>query len=192
MRKHRLVILGALISSVLLVLPILPAIFIALLPAEISAQPPYSYSTVQVDSGTEKIYETKGNRLYIPQIGVDTEIVEGMNIDVLAKQEGVWRDPTTSTPGKPGNMVLAGHRFQFLPPNTNTFYHLDKLKLGQTVSIFWLGKQYGYEIYQIFEVNPDEVWIKDPKEKIDELTLYTCTPIFTSAKRLIIKAKKAL
>lgn len=135
-----------------------------------------------------KIYRTDGNRIVISKINVDTKILEGENEDVMLREEGAWRDPHTSIPGKNGNIVVGGHRFQYLPPNTTTFYNLDKLKNGDEVKIYWDGYEYIYKIYEIFEVNPDAVWIKSQDTEREELTIYTCTPVFSSARRLVVKA----
>jgi len=67
------------------------------------------------------------NRLVIPKIGVDSEILEGSSLDVLLTKEGVWREPYDSTPDQDGNVMIAGHRFQYLPPNTHTFYNLEEV-----------------------------------------------------------------
>ncbi len=85
--------------------------------------------------------------------------------------------------------MIAGHRFQYLPPNTHTFYNLDKLKIGDKLKVFWNGIEFTYEVFKTFEVFPNEVWIRNPEGNEKELTLYTCTPIYTSEKRLVVKAK---
>lgn len=173
--------------TVLLILPIVPA----LKPVQQIDEPNYPVSYVKaLDSNDEeKVYLTDGNRLFIPKIGVETKILEGNSLDVLLKEEGVWREPDTLKPGTFGNMTLAGHRFQYIPPNTATLYNLDKLQIDDEVRIYWEGKELKYKINRVFEVNPDEVWIKDQPTDAEEITIYTCTPIYTSEKRLVIKAK---
>lgn len=87
-------------------------------------------------------------------------------------------------------MVIAGHRFQYLPPNTNTFYNLEDLKLDDKIIVFWKGKNYVYQVYSTFEVTPEETGIRDNNPDIPhEITLYTCTPLYTSQNRFIVKAK---
>ena len=50
------------------------------------------------------------NRLYVPKIGVDVEIVVGVNDKTL--EGGAWhRVPQNGEPVKGGNLVLAAHRF---------------------------------------------------------------------------------
>lgn len=130
------------------------------------------------------------NRLVIPKIGVDAEILEYGNIDILLQKEGVWREPDTKNPETGGNMVIAGHRFQYLPPNTSTFYNLDKLERNDKVLVYWKSKDYLYEIIDKFEVLPTRIEVKDddPDHKI--LTLYTCTPLGSAERRLVVKASE--
>jgi len=130
------------------------------------------------------------NKLVIPKIGVDSDIIEGSTLDVLLSHEGVWHEPPSVTPDKVGNMVIAGHRFQYLPPNTHTFYDLDQITKGDKIIIFWNKKSYVYEVYLTETVTPDRIDIKNNDKKIPhELTLYTCTPLYTSEDRLVVKAK---
>jgi len=141
------------------------------------------------NSNLKQIYITDGNRLVIPKIGVDTKILEGTNEDVMLYEEGVWHDPAEAMiPGVNGtNLVLGGHRYQYLPPNTTTLYNLDKLNTGDHINIYWLGEKYTYTIYDKFEVYPNEVWIKDPIPGETTITIYTCTPVYTSLRRLVVK-----
>ncbi|MFS8130521.1 MAG: sortase domain-bontaining protein [Candidatus Dojkabacteria bacterium] len=46
-----------------------------------------------------------------------------------------------------------------------------------------------YEVYTTFEVTPDHIEILNDSGIKHELTLYTCTPIYTSDRRLVVKAK---
>jgi sortase A len=127
----------------------------------------------------------KDNRLVIPSIYVNAPINEGDNLDDL--KYGMLRRPNTSTPIKGGNTVVIGHRRQYTS-GPLTFYNLDKLKVNDILLVYWEGREYEYKVFEIFEVNPDRVDIEDNTiESI--LTLYTCTPLWTSERRLVVKAK---
>ncbi|HUC19893.1 MAG TPA: sortase, partial [Candidatus Polarisedimenticolaceae bacterium] len=67
------------------------------------------------------------NRVIIPSIGVNTPILESSSLAILDSHEGVWHQTGTL---QTSNFVIAGHRFKYLPPNTTTFYNLDKLAPG--------------------------------------------------------------
>lgn len=128
----------------------------------------------------------KTNLLIIPKIGVKIAIVEGTTESVLNK--GAWRLPETSTPDKGSNTVITGHRWKYRPPSEKTFYLLDKLEAGDTFKITWEGKEYNYKIIGVSIVMPEDVWVLNPTQK-SVVTLITCTPLFSTEKRLIVKAE---
>jgi LPXTG-site transpeptidase (sortase) family protein len=182
---------------IVMAMPFLPEVYYRIFPAHTIPVPiyqPIKADTIAESDETpgEDLYLTDGNRIVIPAIGVDTKILEGANEDVMLLEEGAWRDPETSTPGQKGNIVIGGHRFQYLPPNTTTFYNLDKLAQGDEIIIYWESKMFKYKIFNIFEVNPDGVWIKNQDPTFEELTVYTCTPVYTSLRRLVIKAERVI
>lgn len=187
-----LVFIGGII---VLVFPLWPRVEFALkrtnpntIDYQISLPNSYPIKDIQVSNNAKPI--PSENRLIIPKIAVDSEIIDGESLDVLNIYEGVWRESGNITPEADGNMVIAGHRFQYAPPNTNTFYNLEELIEGDKVIVFWEGKMYIYEIYSTFDVTPQEVGVRDFNPDIPyEITLYTCTPLYTSDKRFVVKAK---
>ena len=131
-------------------------------------------------------FDMTGNRLIIPTIGVYIPIVEGKDESVLYR--GAWRRPNSSTPDLGGNTVITGHRFHYIPPNNKTFYNLNKLQKEAKVFVFWNNKQYLYEVYESFIVKPEQTEIEGPLSG-NILTLYTCHPLWTADKRLVVRAK---
>lgn len=127
----------------------------------------------------------EGNHLVIPTIGVSINVVEGNNDSVLF--QGAWRRPNSSTPDKGGNVVITGHRYHYRPPNNRTFYNLDKLEIGSKIFLFWDGMEYVYETYEKFIVEPTRIDIENNTEE-DILTLYTCHPLWTAERRLVVRA----
>jgi len=125
------------------------------------------------------------NKLSIPKIFVDGVIYEGEDKTVLEK--GLWRRPFSSTPDRGGNTVIVAHRFLFTE-GPNTFYHLDKMEEGDTFELTWEDKKYNYKVFEVSIVEPSAIEIEqNTKESI--ITLYTCTPLWTAEKRLVVKAK---
>jgi LPXTG-site transpeptidase (sortase) family protein len=124
------------------------------------------------------------NRLSVASMGIEGEIHEGRGEETLDK--GIWRRPQTSTPDKGSNTVLAAHRFQFTSGN-NTFYNLDKVAIGDKLEIVWEGVRYVYTVTKTQEVLSRDIEIEGPTE-LPTLTLYTCTPLWTSEKRLVVSA----
>jgi len=127
------------------------------------------------------------NRVVIPKIGVDMKIVEGTD-EKIALNQGAWRYPTTSMPNKGGNTVITGHRFKYRPPSKETFYLLDKLEKGDKFIVYWQGIEYDYEITEtkVVEKNAVEI-LNDTEDPI--VTLFTCTPLFTTKQRLVVIGK---
>jgi sortase A len=98
---------------------------------------------------------------------------------------GAWRVPESSTPDKGGNTVITGHRFKYLPPSNLTFYLLDKMETGDIISVVYKEKEYYYRVKEIKIVDKTELSILAPtKEPI--LTIFTCHPIYSTEKRLVV------
>ena len=127
------------------------------------------------------------NRLTIPQIGIDMPVF--LNDDVRTLIKGGWMFPHTSTPDKSGNTVIFGHRFKFLPPIGNTFYSLDKLKVGEEFELSWQGQIYKYRVTESKVVEPTDLSVLNPTTS-PRLTLITCSPLFTSKQRLVVIAEQ--
>lgn len=125
----------------------------------------------------------KENTLVIPSLYLREVIHEGMYANTLSK--GVWRRPHTSAPDIGGNTVLAGHRFMY--SDQAVFYHLDKITVGDQLVIYWDGAKYEYHVVRIYEVDPTAVEIENDTNE-PRLTIYTCTPLWTVEKRLVIQA----
>lgn len=123
------------------------------------------------------------NRLVIPKIGVNVEIVEGNGESALLR--GAWRIPSTSNSPDIGNMVVSAHRFRYRPPSSETFYLLDKLERDDVFIVYWQGKEYDYKVTDIRVVNPSAVEILEPTPT-PQITLFTCTPLFSTAQRLVV------
>ncbi len=123
-------------------------------------------------------------KLEIPSIFLETYVLsefsnEALNISVTK----FWG----ANPNKTGNLCIAGHNFI----NKNMFRNLKKLKIGDT--IFLIDNDVGrveYEIYDIFQVFPDDVECLNQDTSHKEITLITCTT--DSKKRIIVKAKEKI
>jgi len=126
----------------------------------------------------------KEDKLFIPSIDL-AEPIHGGGKESL--NLGVWRVPHTSTPDRGGNTVLVGHRFTYRDP-TGVFYHLDKVKEGDEITVHWQGKAYEYEVTEIKVVPASEVSVEHNTTE-PRLTIYTCTPLWSTEKRLVIIAE---
>lgn len=125
------------------------------------------------------------NRLVIPSINLDEPIVEGSDLGVIGAG-GTWRRPNTSSPDKGGNTVIVGHRFSYSDPAT--FYHLDKMAVGDRFAVWWQQEEHVYEVFETVVVPATEISIEGASNE-PIVTLYTCTPIWTATNRLVVKAR---
>ena len=126
------------------------------------------------------------NRLVIPEIGVDSPIADSSTEDGL--KEGVWHPSYTSTPDKGSNTVLAAHRYMYTS-GPRTFYYLDRVKLGDTFTVTWSGQVYTYQVYETKVVTDKAVDIANATSD-SEVTLFTCTPLWSSTNRLVVRARR--
>jgi LPXTG-site transpeptidase (sortase) family protein len=133
-----------------------------------------------------------GDRLYIPQINVDVEILQGNDSSVLEK--GAWhRKPENGDPIKGGNFVLSAHRFvmSYTPQGTaikSPFYNIGNLQIGDRVFVDFKGMRYEYEIAEKYAVKPDGVEVEAPTRE-PQLTLYSCTLQGSSDGRDVLEAR---
>lgn len=126
----------------------------------------------------------KDNRLVIPSIGVDMPIFEGATEKVLDRG-GIWHIPKTSNPSQGSNTVLSGHRWQYLPPSGRTLYLLDKVQVGEPAIVYWQGVEYDFRIVRREVVDPSRTDIQNPTTTT-QLTIFTCTPLFSTKHRLVL------
>ena len=123
------------------------------------------------------------NRVIIPKIGVDSAVLEGKSLAVLNKADGIWHETGVET----SNIVLAGHRFKYLPPNATTLYNLDKVEVGDTVVLDWYHKRYIYVVTGTETVTKTDIGIRNPSPT-PTLTIYSCEEK-NQAHRIVVHAK---
>lgn len=116
--------------------------------------------------------------LIIPAIGVETRIAT----DESALNHGGWVQQTDIVTKLPE--VIAVHRFGWenIPTEQKlkqTLYHVDKLKPGDEVTIFWKQKEYSYRVKKIVTA------ANNPETAKDDILLYTCK-FFSSQKRVFL------
>ncbi len=98
-----------------------------------------------------------------------------------------------SLPGEYGNSVIFGH--STLPQLFNVkdyktiFTYLPSLEKGDKIRVKMDGKEYEYEVYDMFVVKPEQVSVLEEQKDASYLTLITCVPPGTYWNRLVVKAK---
>lgn len=130
--------------------------------------------------------EKQNTEIYIPSANIKGLVVDDET--PYGMERGFWHFPLSSPPGKEGNTVIIGHRFKYLPPRTDTFFNLDKVKIGDKIVISQKDGYYRYTVTEkkVVEKN-DRTVLQNTSDY--RLTLITCTPLWTSDQRLIIVSK---
>ncbi len=143
-----------------------------------------------------KVYSTKtvkAELLKIDKYQIQGPIIYGTDGEEIMKR-GFWQYPASVNPGEEGLSTIFGHRRYHLPPAKDTFFYLDRVKKGDRLEIkLKNGKWLEYKVVKTYEIYPKEL----PKElnevsKKSILKLITCTPLGTSERRLIVKAKRVI
>lgn len=183
--NHLLTLVVIAVASYLILAPFLPQLAYMLSDKSPEVIAPYQGSLADGVGNSNPLPVPADNRLVIPDIGINEPILEGTNIGVISKG-GTWRRPNTSEPTADDNTVIIGHRF--FGSDASTFYNLDKVDVGQRMALYWEGKEIVYEVTEVKVVNPSAVEIEAPTTE-KQLTLYTCTPIWTARDRLVVIAK---
>lgn len=153
-------------------------------PAKVSERAYAAVATGPAMPVTTAVQNTM-NRLRIPGIKVEMQIAEGMSEKVLNKGLA-WKLPYTSTPDKGGNTVIGCHRYLYTA-GSQTCFNLDKVKPRDPIMVSWKGKVYHYAVREVKIVKPDEISVLQ-NTSTSVLTVFTCTPKFTSKFRLVVIA----
>jgi sortase A len=127
--------------------------------------------------------------LRIPRLGQKYQyvVIEGVGPEDLRKGPGHY--PGTALPGQIGNFVVSGHRTTYSAP----FNRVDELRSGDRILVDTRTEQLVYAVTDRAVVLPTEIQVTasvpfHPKRAATKrlITLTTCTPKFSAAKRLII------
>lgn len=151
----------------------------------VTAEATSDYSTADVLKVPAQPKSKLIGRLEIPKLDISSIILEGVGSQTL--RVGLGHVPSTSLPGQPGNVVIAGHRDTFFRP-------LRKIGICDEVSVVTTARTYYYQV-RLFEiVDPRNVnALRFHNE--NELTLITCYPFYyigPAPKRFVVHAEPVL
>ena len=121
--------------------------------------------------------------LEIPSASVADIVVSGATVSAL--RHGPGHIAGTALPGAPGNSAIAGHRTTYGAP----FADLDDLKVGDDVRVTTRAGRFTYEVTDVKIVEPDQTEVLRPQQGRTLLTLITCHPRWSTAKRLVVVAE---
>jgi len=120
----------------------------------------------------------------IERLGVDAIVLAGIGARTLRR--GVGYIPGTALPGQKGNVGLAGHRDTF-------FRELAGAEAGDMIRVSSLQGTVMYQVDTVFVVEPEDVYVLDPPEDGEMLTLVSCYPFYyvgPAPQRFIVQAQR--
>jgi sortase A len=128
---------------------------------------------------------------YKTVLSIDSADIKGKVVDGETSEQmerGFWHFPLSSQPGKRGNTVIIAHRFLYLPPRTDTFFSLDKVQIGDKITVTQKDGTYNYTVIERKVVAKTDRDVLAPTNDY-RITLITCTPLWTSDRRLVVVGK---
>ena len=88
------------------------------------------------------------------------------------------------------NVYIAGHRLGY--PNTDSFlafWDIDNVVEGDRIFVSDAnGREYTYEVFQTLEVDPTDLFVTEPQEGRNVLTLQSCT-LPDYERRVVVQAE---
>ena len=134
-------------------------------------------------------------RVAAKKIGLDVSVSNpaDTNIDVLneALLEGAVRYPTSGLLGAEGAGLLLGHRSHWpvvRNQNFKAFNNIEKLKAGDTVSVYSGTTEYRYAVTSVRLANAEEDVVQLPSNG-KYLALVTCDNFGTKSDRYVVEAE---
>ncbi len=118
-------------------------------------------------------------RIQIPEIGIDTTLLQGISLNTLDLGPGHW--PGTALPGGVGNAVIAGHRTS----HNKVFRNIDQLVPGDEVIFSSSEGDFVYVVRETTIVKPDALYIIEQTNE-PTATLFACHPPGSTRERIVV------
>jgi len=142
----------------------------------------------------EGIYESLSGKVFVPKIGVEAPIVFVGDINWVNwnHKYGVVHYPETSFPGGGGAILLSGHSSP--PPNVRgpydyIFSKLNDLQANDEIIIHFKEQVFTYRIFRKEIMPPQDFRLREYHGK-ETVTLLSCWPVDTNARKIIIEGEK--
>ena len=123
----------------------------------------------------------------IDSLGINLPIYHGMSDRVLAKSAGHMQGTSLPIGGDSTHAIVSGHTGL---PSAKLFTGIDKLKPGDTFTLYILNEVLTYQVDQVIKVLPTEVDELQIFEGDDYVTLMTCTPYGINSHRLFVRGER--
>ena len=138
---------------------------------------------ILADRFEPRLREGEGiGRIEIPRIDQDIVIVQGTDTASLQKGPGHYK--STSLPGQPGTVAIAGHRTTYLAP----FRKINEIKDDDEIRLEMPYAAFTYVVEKHEVVDPGDVEIIEPVGD-ERLVLTACHPLYSAAERWAVFAR---
>jgi sortase A len=135
--------------------------------------------------------------IVIPRIGANARVIP--NVDptdeesyLAALKKGVAHARGSVFPGMQGTTYMFAHstdNFWDVGRYNAIFYLLKDLQPTDSITVFYTGKRYDYQVQNVQIVDPNEVgYLVNAQNTPEQLVLQTCWPPGTTWKRLLVVA----
>jgi LPXTG-site transpeptidase (sortase) family protein len=114
----------------------------------------------------------------IPRLHLESKVFAASHLN----QGPAWW-PITGRPGGGDTIAIAGHRITHSHP----FYYLERLEVGDSISIEYRGRAYRYRVSARRVVSAENLHIADAVSH-ERLLLTACTPRGSARSRLVVEA----
>jgi len=158
--------------------------------------PPGTAQTSTGSNNAKSSSVSSGYSIQIPKINVNAPLslnVDGNNKELYMKtlETGVAHMQKTALPGEAGNSVIFGHSSYYASkPGSfkEVFAPLDKLVVGDKITIFSSGNAFSYIVTEKKIVPPSDISVVQQDKTKKTMTLITCWPPKTTTNRYIVVA----
>ncbi|MGH3089624.1 MAG: class E sortase [Rubrobacteraceae bacterium] len=162
---------------------------------ESSENPDPDDREVSEEEAVAPIPEDKTLRVTVPQMSrlqdIAVPYAAGNDEESLRENAAIHLAGTGFPWEREANVYLAGHRLGY--PNTGSFlafFDLDALENGDEIVLTDANdREYTYRVFKTFIVDPTDVFVTQPVEGQNIVTLQTCT-LPDYSQRLIVQAEK--
>ena len=137
--------------------------------------------------------------IIIPKLGANANVIANVSASdpkqyLEALKNGVAQAACTKFPGEHGHIYLFAHStntFSNVSRYNAVFYLLYKLENGDEIDVYYKGVRYKYTVVGKQIVEPSQTQYLTRQTNEEFLTLQTCWPPGTIAKRMLVFAERA-
>lgn len=126
-------------------------------------------------------------RIKIPDIDVDLPVFHGTTDAVLTRGAGHLEGSHLPIGGVGTRSVITAHRGL---ANATMFTDLDKVTVGDRITVETFGKTLVYSVRDIQVIEPEANSVIRAEADEDLLTLITCTPLGINTHRIVVTAER--